>query len=169
MPSCMASSFSQGDAFISSKPERTMTFTSSPPSRRDGAAAVHRGVAAAEHDHALADLLMWPNDTRTASRCRYGCSWPLPCGRECRDRGRAARRSRRRSRPSLRPAAPSGCRCAGRREIRRRDRGCSRTSSSITLSGRRNFGICVRIMPPDAGRCRTPRIRSRSARDRARP
>ena len=35
MSSCMASSFSQGDAFISSKPERTMTFTSSPPSRRE--------------------------------------------------------------------------------------------------------------------------------------
>ena len=34
MSSCMASSFSQGDAFISSKPERTITFTSSPPSRR---------------------------------------------------------------------------------------------------------------------------------------
>ena len=35
MPSCMASSFSQGDAFISSKPERTTTFTSSPPRRRE--------------------------------------------------------------------------------------------------------------------------------------
>ncbi len=35
MSSCMASSFSQGDAFISSKPERTMTFTSSPPRRRE--------------------------------------------------------------------------------------------------------------------------------------
>ena len=35
MPSCMASSFSQGDAFISSKPERTITFTSSPPRRRE--------------------------------------------------------------------------------------------------------------------------------------
>src|SRR3974390_3437156 len=35
MSSCIASSFSQGDAFISSKPERTITFTSSPPRRRD--------------------------------------------------------------------------------------------------------------------------------------
>src|SRR6516225_4400235 len=35
MSSCMASSFSHGDAFISSKPERTITLTSSPPSRRD--------------------------------------------------------------------------------------------------------------------------------------
>ena len=57
MSSCIASSFSQGDAFISSKPERTMTFTSSPPRRRDGAAAIHRGVAAAEHDDAPADLV----------------------------------------------------------------------------------------------------------------
>ena len=35
MPSCIASSFSHGLAFISSKPERTITFTSSPPRRRD--------------------------------------------------------------------------------------------------------------------------------------
>ena len=35
MPSWMASSFSQGEAFISSKPERTTTLTSSPPSRRE--------------------------------------------------------------------------------------------------------------------------------------
>ena len=34
MPSCIASSFSHGDAFISSKPERTTTCTSSPPSLR---------------------------------------------------------------------------------------------------------------------------------------
>ena len=35
MPSCCASSFSHGLAFISSKPERTITFTSSPPMRLD--------------------------------------------------------------------------------------------------------------------------------------
>ena len=35
MPSCIASSFSQGEAFISSKPERTTTLTSSPPRRRE--------------------------------------------------------------------------------------------------------------------------------------
>ncbi len=35
MSSCIASSFSQGDAFISSKPERTITLTSSPPRRRE--------------------------------------------------------------------------------------------------------------------------------------
>ena len=34
MSSWRASSFSQGEAFISSKPERTITLTSSPPSRR---------------------------------------------------------------------------------------------------------------------------------------
>ena len=34
-----------------------MTFTSSPPRRLRRAAAVHRGVAAAQDDHALADLL----------------------------------------------------------------------------------------------------------------
>ncbi len=35
MPSCIASSFSHGEAFISSKPERTTTVTSSPPRRRE--------------------------------------------------------------------------------------------------------------------------------------
>jgi len=35
MPSCMASSFSHGLAFISSKPERTTTLTDSPPRRID--------------------------------------------------------------------------------------------------------------------------------------
>src|ERR1700761_5243377 len=39
MSSCMASSFSQGEAFISSKPDRTTTLTSSPPRRRAGRAA----------------------------------------------------------------------------------------------------------------------------------
>ena len=28
-----------------------------------GAAAIHGGVAAAKHDHALADVVMWPNET----------------------------------------------------------------------------------------------------------
>ena len=53
----MASSFSQGDAFISSKPERTIDLhvLAAEPAR--GAAAIHRGVAAAEHDDALADLV----------------------------------------------------------------------------------------------------------------
>ena len=117
-----------------------------------GAAAIHRGVAAAEHDDALADLVdVAERDARQPVDADMDVLRPLPCGRECRDRGRAARRSRRRSRRNSRRAAPSGCRCACRRRIRRRDRGCSRTSSSITVSGRRNFGICVRIMPPACG------------------
>ena len=105
----------------------------------------------------------------TASRCRYGCWPPLPCGRECRDRGRAARRSRRRSRRSPRPAAPSGCRCACRRGIRRRDRGCSRTPrrSPIRAGGSAGSacGSCRRPWGPG----RTRRSGSRAARDRARP
>jgi len=56
MPSCIASSFSHGLAFISSKPERTITFTSSTAEAARRAAAVHRRVAAAEHDDAPADL-----------------------------------------------------------------------------------------------------------------
>ena len=56
MPSWIASSFSHGEAFISSNGERTITLTSLPPRRLRAAAAVHRGVAAAEDDDALADL-----------------------------------------------------------------------------------------------------------------
>jgi len=59
MSSCIASPF-PGDAFISSKPERTITFTSSPPRRREVRQPIHRGVAAAEHDHAATDLSTWP-------------------------------------------------------------------------------------------------------------
>ena len=57
MSSCMASSFSQGDAFISSKPERTIDLHVLAAEAARGAAAIHGGVAAAEHDHALADLV----------------------------------------------------------------------------------------------------------------
>jgi hypothetical protein len=64
MSSCIASSFSHGDAFISSKPERTITFTLLAAEAARGAAAVHRGVAAAQHDHALADLVDVAEETR---------------------------------------------------------------------------------------------------------
>ena len=117
-----------------------------------GAAAVHRGVAAAEHDDALADLVdVAERHRRTASRCRCGCSWPLPCGRECRARGRAARRSRRRSRRSPRRAAPSGCRCACRRRTRCRGRGCSRTPRRSPRRAGGISGSAMRIMPPAFG------------------
>ena len=57
MPSCIASSFSQGEAFISSKPQRTIDLHVLAAEAARGAAAVHRGVAAAEHDDAPADLV----------------------------------------------------------------------------------------------------------------
>ena len=64
MPSCIASSFSHGDAFISSKPERTMTLHVLAAEAPRDAAAIHRGVAAAEHDRrACRSSSMWPNDT----------------------------------------------------------------------------------------------------------
>src|SRR5665647_498202 len=54
MPSCWASSFSQGEAFISSKPERTTTLTSSPPSRRAAEVdAEAEDVAGLLVDHAV--------------------------------------------------------------------------------------------------------------------
>ena len=90
------------------------------------AAAVHRGVAPAQHHHAAGRRASCGRTTRSrASRCRCGC-WRRPRrGRERRCRGRAARRCRRTRRRSPAPAAPACCRCAARRGTRRRGRGCS--------------------------------------------
>ena len=63
MSSCMASSFSQGDAFISSKPERTITFTSSPPRRREER---QQSIAVLPPPSTITRLpifVMWPNET----------------------------------------------------------------------------------------------------------
>ena len=63
MPSCIASSFSQGEAFISSKPERTMTFTSSPPRRRE---VRQQSIAVLPPPSTMTRrpiLSMWPKET----------------------------------------------------------------------------------------------------------
>ena len=63
MPSCIASSFSHGDAFISSKPERTTTCTSSPPSRR---ALRQQSIAVLPPPSTTTRrpiAVVWPNDT----------------------------------------------------------------------------------------------------------
>ena len=139
----MASSFSQGDAFISSKPKRTTTFTSSPPSRREERQQSIAGVAAAKYDDALADAADVAETKRSrASRCRYGCLRRFLAAGDVEDRARAAHRSRRKSRRNFPTAAPSCCRRACRRRTRRRDRECSGVfPCSSTFSGRRNFGI----------------------------
>ena len=70
------------------------------------AAAVHRGVAAAEHDRRACRSSWCGRTTRsTASRCRCGCSPRLRRGRARRGRARAARRCRRRSRRSPAPSS----------------------------------------------------------------
>jgi hypothetical protein len=59
----MASSFSQGEAFISSKPLRTITFTSSPPSRR---AERQQSMAVLPPPRTITRLpicVTWPKDT----------------------------------------------------------------------------------------------------------
>ena len=59
----MASSFSQGEAFISSNPERTMTLTSSPPRRRD---VRQQSMAVLPPPSTITRrpiFSMWPNDT----------------------------------------------------------------------------------------------------------
>ena len=63
MSSCMASSFSQGDAFISSKPERTTTLTSSPPSRREERQQSIAVLPPPSTMTRLPMLSMWPNET----------------------------------------------------------------------------------------------------------
>ena len=63
MSSCIASSFSQGDAFISSKPERTITLTSSPPRRRE---VRQQSMAVLPPPSTITRwpiLSMWPNET----------------------------------------------------------------------------------------------------------
>ena len=63
MPSCIASSFSQGEAFISSKPERTTTLTSSPPRRRDER---QQSIAVLPPPSTMTRrpiLSIWPNET----------------------------------------------------------------------------------------------------------
>ena len=66
MPSCCASSFSQGEAFISSKPLRTMTLTSLPPRRR---AERQQSIAVLPPPSTITRwpmLVTWPNDTEAS-------------------------------------------------------------------------------------------------------
>ena len=63
MPSCIASSFSHGIAFISSKPERTITFTSSPPRRREERQQSIAVLPPPSTMTRLPILLTWPNET----------------------------------------------------------------------------------------------------------
>ncbi len=63
MPSCWASSFSQGEAFISSKPERTMTFTSSPPRRFEDRQQSMAVLPPPSTITRLPILSVWPKET----------------------------------------------------------------------------------------------------------
>jgi hypothetical protein len=63
MPSCIASSFSQGEAFISSKPLRTTTVTSSPPSRRDERQQSIAVLPPPSTTTRRPILSIWPNET----------------------------------------------------------------------------------------------------------
>ena len=152
MSSCMASSFSQGDAFISSKPERTTTLTSSPPSRREERQQSIAVLPPPSTMTRLPILSMWPNETLDSQSMPI---WMFLAA--------SLRPGMSRSRPR---GAPQPTKIASkffgeqrlhavdalcRRRTRCRDRGCSRIPRRCTLSGRRNFGICVRIMPPDCG------------------
>ena len=98
MSSCIASSFSQGDAFISSKPERTTTFTSSPPRRRE---VRQQSIAVLPPPSTMTRLPILVDvaerDAREPVDADMDVARRPPGGRESRGRGRAARRSRRKS------------------------------------------------------------------------
>ena len=106
-PSRIASSFSQGEAFISANPERTTTLTSAPPRRR----AVRQQSMAVLPPPSTTTRRpieeIWPNDTLDSQSMPIWMFWRrFARARECRGCGRAARRSRRKSRRSLRAAGP---------------------------------------------------------------
>ena len=63
MPSCMASSFSQGDAFISSKPERTTTSHLLAAERRAERQQSMAVLPPPSTTTRLPILVVWPNDT----------------------------------------------------------------------------------------------------------
>ena len=128
MPSCIASSFSQGEAFISSKPERTTTLTSSPPRRR---AVRQQSIAVLPPPSTttrLPILSIWPNETLESQSMPI---WMLRRGllaaREV--EVAAARRAGADEDRVVRPrrGAPSGFRCVVRSGYRCcRCRRCSR-------------------------------------------
>jgi hypothetical protein len=116
MPSCIASSFSQGEAFISSKPERTMTLTSSPPRRR---AERQQSIAVLPPPSTITRLpilSMWPNETGQPVDADVDVR-AASCGRAC--RGRAARRAGADEDRvvALGQQRLHRCRCAGRAKL----------------------------------------------------
>ena len=106
MPSWIASSFSHGDAFISSNGERTITFTSLPPRRLE---LRQQSIAVLPPPSTMTRLpirVTWPNETDDSqSMPMWMLRRGLAAAGDRRGRGRAARPSRRRPRPSFRRAA----------------------------------------------------------------
>ncbi len=148
MSSAIASSFSQGDAFISSNPERTITLTSSPPRRR---AVRQQSIAVLPPPSTMTRLpiaVTWPNETEDSQSMPM---WMLAAA--------SARPGMSRSRPrgapdptntASQPSSSSPFRLSTRRFSKAMlpmPVMCP-TSSSITDSGNRKCGIWVRIMPP---------------------
>ena len=79
MPSCAASSFSHGLAFISSKPERTMTFTSSPPRRREVRQQSIAVLPPPSTMTRLPILVVWPKDTDESQSMPMWMFFAPPC------------------------------------------------------------------------------------------
>ena len=170
MPSCIASSFSHGEAFISSKPERTITLTSSPPSRREERQQSIAVLPPPSTMTRLPILLMWPNETLdsqsmpmwmlAAASLRPGMSRSRPRGAPRADEDRVPAFGEQRL-EAVDRACRRGTRCRGR--------GCSRTPRrSRSRAGGISGSACASCRPP-SGPGRTPRRCSRAARGRARP
>ena len=168
MPSCSASSFSHGDAFISSKPERTTTCTSSPPRRR---ALRQQSIAVLPPPSTTTRLPIFVDVSERHGRQPVDADVDVLRGFaaardvEVATARRAAADEHRvealgEQRLHAVDSCPAGTRCPGRgrspspRRSRRRAGG---TSGSACASCRR-----------PARRRRTRRSRSRAARDRAR-
>ena len=139
MPSCSASSFSQGDAFISSKPLRTTTFTSSPPRRR---AVRQQSIAVLPPPSTSTRRPIrstWPNATLASQSMPM---W-MPDAASARP-GRPRSRPRGAPLPTKTASYPSSS-SAPRLSIVRPSRSSGMrprtypTSSSSTLSGSRNL------------------------------
>ena len=161
MSSCIASSFSQGEAFISSKPLRTTTFTSSPPRRREER---QQSIAVLPPPSTITRLPMrsiWPNETDgqpVDADMDVGGRF-LPAGNVEIAAARRAGADEDRV-EILGEQRSSGCPRAGRSAGRRRDRGCSRPP-------RRSRSRAGGISGSGCGSCRRRASTRRTARPRS--
>ena len=166
----MASSFSHGDAFISSKPERTTTVTSSPPSRREERQQSMAVLPPPSTMTRLPILVMWPNETLESQSMPIwmflAASWRPGMSRS-RPRG-APEPTKIASQSSATSALRLSMRWpAAELDAEVEDVAALLVDDRLQAGGSAEFA-CGSCRPP-WGRNRTPRSDSRAARGRVRP